>query len=106
MPDDSRRSKPDVDTLKRGTVESRQIAEDARVLRELARHGSIDSVPWLMVSHAAVRALPLDERSSVVLSHVDGRRTIAAIVQASGLPVADCVAAVLDLIARRVLSLR
>lgn len=105
MSDDKRRSSPDIDTLKRGTVESRRIAEDARVLRELARYGSIDSVPWLMISHAAVRALALDERASAVLSHVDGRRSIAAIVQNSGMPVAECVAAILDLVGKRVLTL-
>jgi hypothetical protein len=104
--DHPRRSDPDVDTLKRGTVQSKQIAEEARLARELSRYGSPQSVPWLMISHSALYALTLDDRATKVLAEVDGTRTIVAIIAASGLSSSDCVTTILDLLQRKVIALR
>lgn len=46
----------------------------------------LHAVPWLVLTHDELRALPLDSRTGFVLSLVDGRCTVEMILDMAGLP--------------------
>jgi hypothetical protein len=107
-PDDrSRRdSSWDDETLARETERAERLAANARLVRALGKFGTIDSVPWVMISDSAQRALPLDAAARRVLIEIDGRRTVAAVVEASELPNAAALTAIIDLAERGVIALK
>jgi hypothetical protein len=49
------------------------------------------SVPWLVVTYDDLLALPLGSRDGFVLSLIDGRATVGAILDMAGLPEDDTV---------------
>lgn len=66
---------------------------------KLARTTRRESAPQLVASRATVAKAPIDSRSAFVLSLVDGRNTVSAIVDMSGMP-EDEVKAILARLAR------
>jgi hypothetical protein len=109
MPDDKRPSHVpsfDDETVSRESERGRRLTEDARLARDFARFGSTDSIPWIMLSDAAVRARRLDTRATFVLSHVDGRRNVASLVDVCALPGAEVLAVLMELATKGVLALR
>jgi hypothetical protein len=83
-----------------------RLAANAKLARELAKFGTVDSVPWVMISDAASRALPLTPSARRVLAEIDGRRTIATIVELTALPSAEVFTAIIDLATRGAIVLR
>jgi hypothetical protein len=116
MPEDKRTSggpaaKPDVasfddETVSRDSERGRKLAEDAQLAREFSRYGSTDSIPWVMLSDAAVRARSLDERAVLVLSQVDGRRSVSSIVGLCSVPGAEVLATLVSLAKKGVVAFR
>jgi hypothetical protein len=49
----------------------------------------LDAVPWLMLSDAAVKALSVAHSEGRLLSLIDGRTSVGALVDAAGLPRGD-----------------
>ena len=108
MPDDDHRattSRPDVETIASESDRGHRLAEEAQLAREFARIGSLDSVPWVMVSDDARRALALDPRAASVLSHIDGRRNVAMLVEACGAPSSGVLAVIVHLARQGVIAL-
>lgn len=66
---------------------------------KLARTTRRESAPQLVASRATIAKAPIDSRSAFVLSLVDGRNTVSAILDMSGMP-ADEVNAILARLAR------
>ena len=46
----------------------------------------LDAVPWLMMSHAELVKLPLDHHEGFLLSLIDGRTTVAQLVDVAAMP--------------------
>jgi len=66
---------------------------------KLARGTRRESAPKLLASRAVIAKAPIDTRAAFVLSLVDGRNTVDAIVDMSGM-LEDEVKAILDRLAR------
>ncbi|MBX3208982.1 MAG: hypothetical protein KF764_28375 [Labilithrix sp.] len=66
---------------------------------KLARTTRRESAPKLLASRALIAKAPIDTRAAFVLSLIDGRNTVDAIVDMSGMP-EDEVKAILDRLAR------
>jgi hypothetical protein len=68
-----------------------QLARDSErrlepAASETRRRPSPYSVPWLVVTYEALRAMRLDNRDAFVLSLIDGRATVETIVDMAGMP--------------------
>jgi hypothetical protein len=46
----------------------------------------LDGVPWLMMSHAEVMGLVMDHREGFLLSLIDGRTSIATLIDLAAMP--------------------
>src|SRR6185369_897506 len=66
---------------------------------KLARNSRRESAPRLVASRAVIAKAPIDTRAAFVLSLIDGRNTIDALVDMSGMP-EDEVKAILSRLAR------
>jgi hypothetical protein len=66
---------------------------------KLARSSRRESAPRLVASRAVIAKAPIDTRAAFVLSLVDGRNTVDALVDMSGMP-EDEVKAILSRLAR------
>lgn len=65
-----------------------------------------EAVPWLDIPYDELLAMPLDARQGFLLSLVDGRCTVEMITDMSGLPRAEVVTMLQELVAMGVLTLR
>ena len=75
------------------------VDEVGKAAVALARATRRDSAPKLVASRTVVAKAPIDTRAAFVLALVDGRNTVDAILDMSGMPV-DEVKAILDRLAR------
>ncbi len=66
---------------------------------------SLDKIPVLRVSPSEIAKLPLDHRAGFVLAMIDGMSPLDAIVDASGLPSADVLHIVQQLLAMSIIKL-
>lgn len=68
--------------------------------------GGPDHVPVLVRPHDEMLTVRRSGAESFVVSYVDGRRTVAAVIEASGLPVLAALDALQELLERGVIALR
>jgi hypothetical protein len=73
--------------------------------RVFARFGTLASVPRIVVSPAKLLAMPLDPRAGFVLSRIDGRANVEAIIDSTGLPSEKVLATLVDLVTLQVIAL-
>jgi len=66
----------------------------------------LDKVPVLRLGPSELAKLPLDHRAGFILSFVDAMSSIDAIIDASGMPGADVVRVIEQLVAMKVIELR
>jgi hypothetical protein len=67
---------------------------------------SLRAVPWLVVTYDEVRSLALDSRDGFVLSLVDGRLSVEAILDVAGFPEDETVGILVRLVRLGVIELR
>jgi hypothetical protein len=67
---------------------------------------SLTGVPWLILSFAEIRELPLDHRSGFVLSLIDVSVDVGAIVDMSEMPRDEVIAILGELLLRGVIEMR
>jgi hypothetical protein len=97
---------PDDRSRRTSSWDDETLSREAGRADQLAKFGTIDSVPWVMISDSAQRALRLDTAARRVLMEIDGRRTVATIVALSELRSEAALAAIVDLAERKVIALR
>jgi hypothetical protein len=81
----------------------RDLEPPASAVRELV---PLRAVPWLIVTYDALRAMNLDPRDGFLISLVDGRLTVEAILDIAGFPERDTLAIVAKLLELGVLELQ
>jgi hypothetical protein len=67
---------------------------------------ALDAVPWLLVTHDQLVAMPLDPRRAFLISRVDGRCTVEMIADISGFERSEVTAMMMELVGLGVLELR
>jgi hypothetical protein len=65
-----------------------------------------ESVASIIVSYADLRRLPLDHRVGFLLSLIDGRTTVAGLLDLCGMPTKEVVSILMDLVAQGIIELR
>jgi hypothetical protein len=65
-----------------------------------------DAVPWLLATYEQIRAMSLDARDAFVLSLIDGRWTVEALIDLAALPEDELLAILLRLARLGVIELR
>lgn len=68
--------------------------------------GSLDRVPYVVVARDELRFLALDHRAGFLLSHIDGVSPLDSILDVSGMPRLDALRILVELVQKRVVSLR
>lgn len=92
-----------------GDDEAMRTARECReTLTELyeGRLGSLDRVPFVVVARDELRFLSLDHRAGFLLSHIDGVSPLDSILDVSGMPRLDALRILVELVQKRVVSLR
>jgi hypothetical protein len=72
----------------------------------LTRIGSLDGVPVVLLGPAELATLTLDHRAGFMLTFVDGATTLDDVLDACGLPRAEGLQIVADLLKRKVIAMR
>jgi hypothetical protein len=85
-------------------LDSAQIARSELRRLYIARIGSLQRTPHVIMSYEGMLALSLDFSAGVLLSCVDGNTTIEAIARCSGLPELDALRALSELRLKRVIG--
>ncbi|MFO0674212.1 MAG: hypothetical protein U0235_32120 [Polyangiaceae bacterium] len=89
--------------------EANRIARECRdTLGELyeGRLGSLDRVPFVVVAREELRFQSLDHRAGFLLSHIDGVSPLDTILDVSGMPRLDALRILVELVQKRIVSLR
>jgi hypothetical protein len=89
--------------------EATRVAADCReTLTELyeGKLGALDRVPFVVVAREELRWLAIDHRAGFLLSHVDGVSSLETILDVSGMPRLDALRILVELVQKRVVSLR
>jgi hypothetical protein len=73
---------------------------------DIRRVVPLDAVPWLVLSHEDLVALPLDSRAGFVLSLVDGRCTVEMILDVAAMDERETIDILGRLVRLGVLQLR
>lgn len=68
--------------------------ETSQVRTVVCLHG----VPWLMATYDALRGMPLDSRAGFVVSLIDGRSTVAMILDMAAMPENETLGILADLL--------
>ena len=72
----------------------------------LTQIGSLDRVPVLLVAPGALATMSLDHRAGFLLTFIDGNTTLDDVLDACGLPRADVLPIVADLLQRKIIGVR
>jgi hypothetical protein len=86
-------------------IECSQIARSELRKLYVARLGSLECVPHIMVGVQALSALGLDFRAGILLSRIDKRAALREIVDGSGLPELDALRILSELYLQRVIAM-
>jgi hypothetical protein len=92
--------------LGEGLVEASDASDDDAEQIYWACLGGRDRVPVLTRPLDELLSVPRTAAEGLVLSFLDGRRTIAAVIEASGLPTPVALLGLYDLLDRDVIALR
>jgi hypothetical protein len=90
-------------------ADARECADACRaklIARYVARIGSLEQVPVVVVPLAEIGAVALDYRAAFLLSQVDGHTSLDTILDVSGMPVLETLRIVSDLARRGVIAFR
>jgi hypothetical protein len=79
----TRRDRNTLPDFNQAARDSREFAATGSGVRPLV---SLRSVPWLIASYDAVRALRLDAQAGVIVSLIDGRCTVEMLLDMSPVP--------------------
>lgn len=71
-----------------------------------ARLGSLERVPFVVVARDELRWLSIDHRAGFLLSHIDGVSPLETILDVSGMPRVDALRILVELVQKRIVSLR